>query len=247
VLGFFMLIPPVVWLARPRASGTAVACLASVVLLLSQVRTAWLGLAISAILAVLSLEPASRVRVIVLCVLGGLCATPFMRSPEVSDVTMTRIDTLGRPADDMSAASRMEGHLAAFEFAGTHPFGAGIGVSVPRIEQAIGMRDSVIVTTLVQFGLIGACLYGLALILLCARLCRYYRSVACPEAVGLACAGVGLICTAGLGTVTAGPQGVVFWLIGGLALASWAPRDDAVPSPRLPQMRPDGSYVNAGV
>jgi hypothetical protein len=220
VLGFFMLVPPVLWFARPRTAGMPAASLAGIVLLLSQVRSAWLGFCVGAILAGLSLRPISRMRIVVLALLAGLCATPFIKLPDVWDVTSSRMDTLTQPADDLSAVSRLKGHALAFEFAGTQPLGAGIGMSVPQIEDFVGMRDSVIIASLVQFGVVGACLYFLALISICTRLFGYYWSGDRPEAIGLASAGIALIAIAGLGAVTAGPQGVVFWLIGGLALAS---------------------------
>jgi hypothetical protein len=74
----------------------------------------------------------------------------------------------------------------------------------------------------VQFGIVGTLLYGAGLCLLTVRLIQYYRQAPNADALGLACVGLGMLCTAGLGIPNAGPVGVLLWLIGALATASTA-------------------------
>jgi hypothetical protein len=219
VLGFFLLVPLVLWLARPTLRGLPAACLASIALVLSQVRTAWLGLAVATLFVLLKLPHRMRLRVVVLAALATLCVTPFLFSPEVAEMVSARFATLSRTEDDASALARFEGHLLAFDFVGAHPLGAGLGRTDERVGQVMSINDSTLVALLIQFGVVGTCLYVAAIALLFAQLWRYYRTARSPEAIGLSCAGFGLLSTALLGAVTTGAPGVLFWLIGGLAAA----------------------------
>jgi hypothetical protein len=117
-------------------------------------------------------------------------------------------------------------------FVAANPLGAGLGASPPEIEQSVGMRDSTGIAGLVQFGILGMALYGLGLCILIERFVRYYRFATSPEALGLACVGLGMLSTAGLGIPTAGPPGMLLWLIGGLATASVMRRHATVASLR---------------
>ena len=231
VLGYFIVAPLVLWLARPSAGGLATVCLASIVLLLSQVRTAWLGFAVSAMLVLPAVKLATGLRVVVLVLLGALCITPFLQVPEVSDRVTRRLETLGDlPAYDQSALSRLDGHVRVMKFVSAHPFGAGIGASPPEIEESVGMRDSIAIAGLVQFGIVGTLLYGAGLCLLTVRLIQYYRQAPTADALGLACVGLGMLCTAGLGIPHAGHVGVLLWLIGALATDSTAGDRSSAPS-----------------
>jgi hypothetical protein len=183
-------------------------------------------LAVSAVFVVLSLPFRVRLRVLVLTAVTVSSVAPFMLLPDVSDVVSARLATLTEPDTDDSALSRLEGHTRAMDFVGARPFGGGIGFSDARTEEVIGMRDSVFVAALVQFGLFGAALCVAALCVLARCLWDYYRHAPSPEALGLACAGIGLLSTVAFGTVNAGPSGILLWLIGGLAAASKARRGE---------------------
>jgi len=98
-----------------------------------------------------------------------------------------------------------------------HPLGLGMGVDDPDLSQSIGPRDSMVVTTFVQFGIIGATIYLLAMVALLVRFVAYYRGAVTGEALGLACLGIGALCVALLGTYTAGPIGTYVWMSAGLA------------------------------
>jgi O-Antigen ligase len=241
VLGFFLIVPLVLWLARPTVPGLPAACLAGVTLVLSQVRTAWLGLAVSTAFVLLIVPARVRIRMLALGAVAILCITPFLVSPDVAELASARFATLAEPDDDASALSRLEGHLLAFDFVATHPLGVGLGGSEPRIEQVISLNDSVIVSTLVQFGVLGALAYGLSLVLSGLLLWRYYTTAPSLEGAGLACAGLGLLATVGLGVATAGPPGVLFWLITGVAAArerSRVPQSAPVSGVRTPMSSP---------
>jgi hypothetical protein len=91
-------------------------------------------------------------------------------------------------------------------------------VSDPRLEEFMGKRDSVLVAALVQFGIAGAAIYLIGFCGLIAIVWQYSHTDR-AEALGLGCAGIGLLSTALFGTATA-PAGVVLWTIVGLAAGS---------------------------
>ena len=209
----------VLWLARPRLKGLVTACLSTIVLVFSEVRTAWMGFAVSTLFVLLSARAKDRARVVVLAGLAAFCVVPVLLLPEVADSVTTRFASFGEPDNDQSALSRVEGHLLALDFVATHPFGAGIGASDARIEQVMSMRDSMLVAALVQFGLVGTFFYA-------AGVCVLFR-----EAVALSPLGANPG-RKGTGmrrdrTVVSGllrrrdrqSAGAFFWLIGGLAVA----------------------------
>lgn len=219
VVGFYLAIPLALWLARPRAIGLPAAAVAGVTLLLSQSRSAWLTLMVAAALVVAALKPAQRIRAAILIVLASLGASAFLLTPEMSEPLSARIDTMGRLDEDTSALARVEGHLRALDFVASSPLGAGIGQVAPRVEELFSSRDSTVVAALVQYGLVGATLYGIGVCLLLGQLWRYYRKAASAQGVALACAGIGLLCSLWLGVPTAGPIGMCLWMIGGLAIS----------------------------
>ena len=69
----------------------------------------------------------------------------------------------------------------AFDFVAAHPLGGGLGFNEARLGDLIAMRDSVIVATVIQFGLVGALVYGASIWLLFGRLWTYYRRRPAPR------------------------------------------------------------------
>jgi hypothetical protein len=220
VLAMFLLVPAVLWLSRPTLSRLPAVCLVSAALLLSQVRAAWIGVMLSGCLLMLRLPGRARLRTLLLVPVAALVVLQFISSPDASEVASRRLATFADPAGDDSALSRLSGHVVAFDYAVTHPFGGGIGVSDPRLEEFMGKRDSVLVAALVQFGIAGAAIYLIGFCGLIAIVWQYSHTDR-AEALGLGCAGIGLLSTALFGTATA-PAGVVLWTIGGLAAGSRA-------------------------
>ena len=224
VLGYFIVVPLVLWVANPRWPMVATAALAGVALALSQVRAAWLALAVASVLAVAVLPLRARLRLAGVVLVGMMGAAPFVLPIEISDATLNRMLTIANLGDDESALSRFEGHALLLDFLNQHPFGIGIGMVDRQVEQLIGSRDSIIVSTIVQFGILGALAYAAGLCALLVRLWGYYRHARSSDALGLSCAGLGLLSVVFFGTVTAGPPGVLLWAIGGLATAARAQR-----------------------
>lgn len=222
VLALFVVVPLTIWLARPRMSGVPAACCATAAMLMSQVRAAWLGFAIAAVLVAAGLPTRLRLRVLMLVPLVALGLLPFTSVPDISDVFSARLATLTEPSNDGSALSRLEGHAFALDFVADHPFGGGMGFTDPRLEEFLGMRDSVFVASFVQFGIAGGLTYVVGFCGLFVLMWEYYRRAVTSERLGLACAGLAILSTAALGTVTAGPTGIVVWTIGGLAAANRA-------------------------
>ncbi len=219
VLGFFLAVALVLWVARPYASGIPGAAFAGVTLLLSQVRSAWLAFMVSALLVMAMLKPAQQLRTIVLLGLAVVGTSTFLMTPEMSELFGARMSTMERLEEDESALSRMQGHLAALDYVAQNPVGAGIGQSDIAVDSLISMRDSVVVAVLVQFGVVGAILYLWSLLLLFTQLWRYYRHSSTLEGTALASAAIGMLAASCLGVTNAGPLGMCLWMIGGMATA----------------------------
>lgn len=219
VLAVFLTVAVVLWLAKPHTAGMPAAGITGVALLLTQVRSAWVAFLVSAVLVVASLRPAQQLRAVVLVGLAALGMGALLLTPEMSELLDTRLASMENLDEDTSANARLLGHELALEFVTTNPLGVGIGQGDTTIEYFISMRDSIIVAAIVQFGLVGATLYFIAMFLLFAQLFRYYRRGASPEGVALACAALGLVAISWLGVTTAGPMGICVWLVAGLAVA----------------------------
>lgn len=216
VLGFAMLPAIILWVARPRLRDFAAMAGATLALALSQSRAGWIALAVAAFLVLRRVGARER-RAVLACVLvAGVCVAPFLVPTEVSDVASSRFMTLFSPSEDESAMSRARGYIEMLDVIREHPLGLGMGVDDANLSQWIGPRDSMIVTTFVQFGIIGATIYLLAMIALLLRFFVYYRDARTPAALALACLGIGALCVALLGTYTAGPIGIYVWMSAGL-------------------------------
>ncbi|MCC7125799.1 MAG: O-antigen ligase family protein [Acidobacteria bacterium] len=256
IVSAFLVIALVLWLARPRLTGVFGAGVAGITLLLSQVRSAWLGLIVAALFVFASLSAAQRVRMATLALIAVVLAGPLMFTPQMRELVATRVATMERLDDDESAVARWTGHRIALEFVAERPLGAGIGQTDAHMEQYISMRDSVIASTLVQFGLVGTVLYFVAVAGMLRLLWIYYRRAASIQGAALASAGLGLLATSWLSVVTAGPIGVCLWMVAGLAIADRETRRRAVAAPaqvRRPwrtwviQRVPASTQVNWGV
>lgn len=217
VLGFAMLPAIVLWIARPRLRDFAAMAGATLALALSQSRAGWIALTVAALLVLRRVGARERRAVFACLLVAGVCIAPFLVPAEVSDVTSSRFMTLLEPSEDESAMSRARGHLEMLEVIREHPLGLGMGVDDANLAQWIGPRDSMVVTTFVQFGIIGATIYLLATVALLLRFFVYYREAVTGEALALSCLGIGALCVALLGTYTAGPIGIYVWMSAGLA------------------------------
>ncbi|MGC4083747.1 MAG: O-antigen ligase family protein [Vicinamibacterales bacterium] len=219
VLGYFIYLPVVFWLADPRLSTLLSAGLASVTLLLSQVRSAWTALAVSAVLLLFVMRMGKGLRVLVFAGIGALCVAPLLRLPDVSERVNARVETFkDMPNFDTSASARTEGYVLTLDFMTRHPFGAGVGANPTELD-VVGVRDSTVISGLVQFGIIGMCVYGAGIVLMIGSIWQYYRSAPGPAGLGLAAAALGMLSIMALGIPTAAQPGVFTWLVAGLATA----------------------------
>lgn len=219
VLGVFIAMALILWVARPTVAGIPAAAAASITLLLSQVRSAWLAFIVGAVLVVTTLRPAQQLKAMLLAVLALAMMGTLLVTPEMSEMVDQRMKTFEQIDEDTSGLARVMGHEVALELVTRRPLGMGIGQTDATIESYVSMRDSTIIAGLVQFGLIGALLYfsGLAMVLV--HVWRYYRRAETADGAALACAGLGLLAISSLGVMSAGPMGICFWMVAGLAVA----------------------------
>lgn len=218
VFSAFLVVALVIWLGRPRVAGMCAAGVAAVALLLSQVRSSWFALVVGALLVVAALRPAQRIRVGVLTLVVLAGASAALVTDEMRQLVSGRVSTMERLDDDESAVARLIGHRIAFEFLAEHPWGAGIGQTDRRMEEYISMRDSLVASTVVQFGLLGTALYAAGITGMAWLLWTYYRRALSVQGAAFGAAGLGLLAAAGLSVVTAGPIGMCVWTFTGLAV-----------------------------
>lgn len=222
VMAYYLLFPLLLGLANPRARALVPACLAMVVLLLSQVRSAWVGFVVAAILIFSRIRLGNAVRVALLSAIGFVVVSPFLQLSQVSELVNKRFETLSdMPRGDASAEDRIAGHERTLAFLATHPLGAGIGAQ-PRELEMVAIRDSTPIAVLVQFGVFGSFMYLSGLVLLAVNLWRYYRRASRLSALGLGAIGLGMLCMAILGVPSAGVEGMLLWIVGGMAAAASA-------------------------
>jgi hypothetical protein len=219
VLALFLVAPLAVWLARPTVWRVPALCLGSAALLLSQVRAAWIALLVASVLVFVRLSGRARTQAMLLVPVTLACVLVVTSYPDIWEVTSQRFASFAEPGADDSATSRWQGHKLALDHATDHPLGRGIGMTDARLEEFLGMRDSVFLAAVVQFGIVGAVMYAIGFGGLAMLVWGYYRQADSSEQLGLASAGIGLLSVALLGTTTAGPPGVLLWTVGGLAAA----------------------------
>jgi len=216
VLAFLMLPAIMLWMARPRLWQIASVAAALGALALSEVRVAWLALLVAACLVLWRVGVRERVAFVACLLFFAVCIAAVELPPQVSEVTSKRFMSLLRPSEDESAVSRATGHTQVFDVILDHPLGIGIGIEEQNLSQVIGARDSLIIAVFVQFGILGATVYLLAMIALLFRLWRYYRDAPTREGMALGATAIGLLSMMLGGNQTAGAVGTLIWIAAGL-------------------------------
>ena len=154
VRGSVLTVPMTLWLAKPTLGRLPATCAAAATLFFSgQNELAWIrGLR----------RPCHGVSTRPFADSAGRTAAPGVpRSRADADVTgclgrhFAALCHVNPTQRDTSAMSRLQGHVLGLYFVTGNPLGGGIGLSEPGIESYIGMRDSVMLPAILQFGVIG--------------------------------------------------------------------------------------------
>lgn len=199
-----------------------VALPALVGLLLSQVRAAWIGLAVGLLWC--ALFPRTRARAGWLALAVPAAILVAVSSPDLSEVVTRRLETLGGSVgEDGSGAARLGQFVAIYAAADELLPGLGLAV-VAAGPPGLRVLDGELAVAWVRMGLVAGTVYLLALAWAggqaLARVAR--RPEAGPVVLGAALAA--LLAQAPLITVASAETGFLFWLFRALLLAGPAPQ-----------------------
>jgi hypothetical protein len=178
-------------------------------LLLSQVRVAWVALAISLLLFAISTHPRVSQRALIVVVLSVSLAIPLAAHPDFNEVIQQRFDSFSQGKDDASLQERQDIYRETLERV-FDPAGRGLGV--PKIIDA-GAAD--VISTL---GWLGTFPLLLSVALVFYRLFQSlyrdsFRTIV--QAIAIA-----FFATLAFNNIFILLSGQIFWSFIGLALAS---------------------------
>jgi len=188
-------------------------------LLLSAVRTAWLGWMVGVVLTLRRLKPVLLIRLALSGALVGACLFFFMKVQPLKSQVTDRLQTMAALETDSSYSDRAAMYRTLTAEALASPFGTGVSNSN---EWKNFMIDSGFLVILLSFGWFGtiAFLVGIVLFLLQTR--KHASSSNTLDEFQIACRAICialLMQTVG-GNVFTGVLGAMFWIFAGMIFAS---------------------------
>ena len=184
-------------------------------LLLSMVRTAWLGWLVGMFDLLVFLKPKFQKRLILFVAILTLCLVPLVNLEPFSDVINARIQTLSDLNNDTSASDRQGAYASQLETALTNVLGDGIG---GRFANQV--FDSAILESFFTLGLFGGAFYLGGMMLLLSRLIGNFRNSTDVFLNAARAITISLVVQMPLGAVIRGLPGVVLWGFLGIGLAA---------------------------
>lgn len=188
--------------------------------LLSLARAAWLGWAISMVLLLINVKPNRQAQIIFSAVIVALLLVPIASTEPFATVIGERFQTSENVQNDISLNARREGYNLLLGQALANPVGIGIGAPVDTGDTGYSISDGSILPLLYYLGWFGAIAYLFSILLLIFSLLKWRVSPADAFARAIPAIFLGLTATIVLNPLVNGSNGVVFWLIGSIGLAS---------------------------
>jgi hypothetical protein len=189
--------------------------------LLSLVRSAWGGFAVSLSYAILRLQSRLRLRLLVVLGVGILFALPLLMHQSVSTRVSSRVESLGSLGNDNSFRARSGLYSIAAVNSLTEPVGRGFG-SFGRAAnynaEAIASFDSGIMIVPFTFGWLGSALYGFGFLWLVALLLRLRQTDTDEFTIVAAAVVMGMIAQMIFSNQFSGVVGMVTWTFTALAI-----------------------------
>ncbi len=180
--------------------------------LLTSVRTVWLGLIVALITLLVSLKGGSQIRLIAFILTIVLCMVPLSTVEPFSQVIQSRVSTLSNVQDDQSAKDRTNLYGKTLNLALSEVIGKGNGTLQPI--------DSGIIELLLTFGWMGAIPYISGLLLSFYTLFQASKSNSDPFASAARAIVVAFLPMLAGSNVIAGISGMVFWGFLGIGMAA---------------------------
>lgn len=184
-------------------------------LLLSMVRTAWLGWLFGMFDLLVFLKPKFQMRLILFVVVLALCLVPLVNLEPFSDVINARIQTLSDLNNDTSASDRQGAYASQLGDALTNVLGDGIG---GRFANQV--FDSAILESFFTLGLFGGAFYLGGMVSLLYRLIGNFRNSSDVFLNAARAITISIVVQMPLGSVIRGLPGVVLWSFLGIGLAA---------------------------
>ena len=184
-------------------------------LLLSMVRTAWLGWLVGMFDLLVFLKPKFQMRLILFVVVLALCFVPLVNLEPFSGVINARIQSLSDLKNDTSASDRQGAYASQLGYALTNVLGDGIGG-----RSADQVFDSAILESFFTLGLFGSAFYLGGMLSLLSRLIGNFRNSNDMFLNAARAITIALVVQMPLGSVIRGLPGVVLWSFLGIGLAA---------------------------
>ena len=180
--------------------------------LLTSVRTVWLGLMVALITLLVSLKGGSQIRLIAFILMIFVCIVPLSAVEPFSKVIQSRVSTLSNVQDDQSAKDRANLYGLVLNEALSEFIGKGNGTLQPI--------DSGIIELLLTLGWMGAIPYISGLLLSFYTLFQASKSRSDPFASAARAIVVGFVPMVAGSNVIAGISGMIFWGFMGVGMAA---------------------------
>lgn len=193
-----------------------------VALLLSNLRAAWVAVAIALILLAIR-ERRYIGKLVAASVLIAVCITAITTIAPIRDALQSRFHSFTNLEDDTSYQDRSSGYEEMIPYVEQDPLGMGLGTmdTLFQDKTSLGSRDSGLWEILLSLGWVGGPVYFLGLGTLAWNAWKRWEGKTPVETVA-ACVSIGLICQLGLGSVMLGVTGIEIWSFGALAMARMA-------------------------
>lgn len=193
-----------------------------VALLLTISRASWLSLAVGAVFLMTRLEMRQRARLAMALAACLVVMIALSQVPAINELIWQRIETFSEPSQDVSYASRIEGHQEAFRTLAQEPFGEGLGSTdtdhfTEGDDSIIGPHDSTILEFLYSLGWIGTLIYALGLGSLVIQLMRAGKED--PFVISSKAILIGFAAQCLLNSVMLGVMGFMVWIFASMSLA----------------------------
>lgn len=207
----FMMAGLLLLFSQPEAVNLPVSGAGLLSLLLTTVRTSWIGLLLGIIAMMASVKSSIQMRLILILLLTTLFSLPLMTMEPFSGRIQDRIESFSNLEEDTSFQERGSIYEDQLNHALTNFAGDGIGG---------GTGDSGFLTTLLQLGLLGVIFYWGGIIMMIldlfkTRLNRLDSFASTARAIVLS-----TISMLPIGNLLDGVDGMIFWSFLGLGLAA---------------------------
>jgi len=188
---------------------------ATLALLLSLYRTAWVSLAVGVVFCFL-FQPTRKQAAIVM--LGALCAIVVAATlPPFADVVGERLATLGEGASDSSAQERLEQYLALWNQTDSSLFGTGF-TTVDVGSAGVVAIDGMIISCWLAMGIVIGLFCLSALVWAALNMVAAAWRESRREAMIIGAIGCGALVQLSLANIASGELGFLFWTFAALAM-----------------------------